>query len=211
MIKVIQNFKTVVLADGDFPQNPVPLSFLQNAKKIICCDGATENLVRAGFSPDFIVGDMDSIPKDLKTRFTSIITQISEQETNDLTKSVTFAVEKGLKEITVLGATGKREDHTLGNLSLLADYAEKADIQMLTEHGVFVAVDKSAVFESFPGQQVSIFSFDPRCLITTSNLAYPIKKRGLTSWWQGTLNESTSDTFTIEFSGGKLLVFRKYC
>jgi thiamine pyrophosphokinase len=200
----------VVLADGDFPGNEIPLRFLSEAEHIVCCDGATENLVNFGLRPDYIVGDLDSIPESLKIRFSSIINRISEQETNDLTKSVKFAVEKGWKNITIIGATGKREDHTLGNLSLICDYAEFADIQLFTDYGVFTPQLKSETYESFPGQQVSIFSFSPETIITTENLAYHINGRPLTSWWQGTLNESTGNEFSIKINAGKLLVFRKF-
>jgi thiamine pyrophosphokinase len=210
MIPLLQNFSTVVLADGDFPKNELPLGFLRNASQIICCDGATQNLLDFGLEPDYIVGDMDSISENLKKRFAQVLRRFSEQETNDQTKSVRFCVENGWKQITILGATGKREDHTLGNLSLITDYAEIANIQLLTDYGVFVPQLKSEIFESYPGQQVSIFSLDSETLVTTDDLVYPIKNRPLNSWWQGTLNEATANSFKVEIDKGKLLIFRKY-
>jgi thiamine pyrophosphokinase len=210
MIPFIQNFKTVVLADGSFPGHAIPLSFLQKADRIICCDGAVENLLKYGLEPDYIVGDLDSISEALKERFSSSLFQSSDQETNDLTKSVRFCSEHCWDEITILGASGKREDHTLGNLSLLADYAEKIKVQLLTDYGVFVPQLESASYESYPGQQVSIFSFSPATLLTAHRLVYPLKNRALTSWWQGTLNEAEADFFTIEMTQGKILIFRSY-
>jgi thiamine pyrophosphokinase len=210
MIPLIQNFKTVVLADGAFPSHRTPLSFLYQADRIICCDGATQNLLNTGLTPNYIVGDLDSISEILKDRFSSILFHNPEQETNDLTKAVQFCIKNGWQEITILGSTGKREDHTLGNLSLLTDYAEKARVQSLTDYGVFVPQLKSASYESYPGQQVSIFSLSPTLFLTTHHLVYPIKNQMLTSWWQGTLNEAASEHFTIEMKEGKALVFREY-
>ncbi|MDR0864630.1 MAG: thiamine diphosphokinase [Candidatus Symbiothrix sp.] len=210
MIPILQNFKTILLADGTFPEQEIPLSFLQKADRIICCDGATANLLKFGLEPHSIVGDLDSISDTLKERFSPILFRNPDQETNDLTKSVRFCIEHGWNEITILGATGKREDHTLGNLSLLTDYAEKVNVQLLTDYGVFVPQLKSAAYESYPGQQISIFSLTPATLFTTHNLVYPLKNKTLTSWWQGTLNEATSDHFTLEIDKGKALVFRKY-
>lgn len=210
MIPLIQAFKTVILANGDFPKHEIPLSFLRNAKQIVCCDGATQNLVDFGLTPDFIVGDLDSISETLKERFASILRRSAEQETNDLTKAIRFCLENGNNEITILGATGKREDHSLGNLSLLTDYKEKANVQLLTDYGVFVPLLETSVLESYPGQQISVFGITSETRITFHNLAYPITNRKLTAWWQGTLNEALSNRFTIEMDQGKLLVFREY-
>ncbi|MDR0412744.1 MAG: thiamine diphosphokinase [Dysgonamonadaceae bacterium] len=207
----IQNFKTVVLADGEFPFHPVPVSFLRQADRIICCDGAAHNLIHsAGLEPSYIVGDLDSVSDALKARYASVLLYSSDQETNDLTKAVQFCIENKWNRITIVGATGKREDHTLGNLSLLADYSESADVQLLTDYGVFLFQSGTAVYESFPGQQVSVFGLSPATLFTTHNLVYPVKNKALTAWWQGTLNESLSEHFTIEMTEGKALVFREY-
>ncbi len=52
---------TVLLANGDFPRHPVPLTILRRAGSLICCDGAAANLP-AGIEPDAVVGDGDSLP-----------------------------------------------------------------------------------------------------------------------------------------------------
>jgi len=210
MIPLIQNFRTVILANGAFPKHKIPLEFLFKAEQIVCCDGATQNLLIAGLKPDYIIGDMDSVSEEIKNRFASIILHLAEQETNDLTKAVNFCMENNLTEITILGATGKREDHTLGNLALLTDYAEKANVQILTDDGVFTPLLTTGALESYPGEQISIFSLNPETIFNFHNLLYPVKNRKLTSWWQGTLNEAKSDSFTINFDKGKVLVFREY-
>jgi len=210
MIPFIQNFNTIILANGNFPTHAIPLSFLYKAERIICCDGATQSLLNFGLKPDFIIGDLDSISEEIKKQFSSILLYSAEQETNDLTKSVQFCIENNFKEITILGATGKREDHTLGNFSLLLDYVEKSNVQMLTDYGIFTPLLKTSTFESYPGEQISIFSLDPETVFTFHNLLYPVKNRKLSSWWQGTLNEAKTDNFTISFDKGKVLVFREY-
>ena len=210
-IPIIQSFNTVVLADGAFPGHKLPLSFMEKAERIICCDGAVGGLFAYGLNPDFIVGDLDSISEESRLRFSSVLHQDKDQETNDLTKAIRFCLAHGWSKITILGATGKREDHSIGNLSLLTDYAEDVQIQLLSDFGSFVPqLTDSITYESFPGEQVSIFSFDPDALFSSKNLRYPLNNRTLTSWWQGTLNEAKSDSFSISKSQGKALVFREY-
>ena len=210
MIPIIQNFKTVVLAHGDFPTHKIPLSFLHNAERIICCDGATINLLKAGLKPDYIVGDLDSLPDKVKEDYQDILHYNPDQETNDLSKAISFCSENGWKEITILSATGKREDHSLGNISLLANYAATSHVQLLTDYGVFVPMLISTGFESVRGQQVSIFSLTPKTVFTTQHLRYPLNERTLQSWWEGTLNEALGNNFEIKINHGKAIIFREY-
>ncbi|SCD21256.1 thiamine pyrophosphokinase [Proteiniphilum saccharofermentans] len=199
---------TVIIANGRFPSHPVPLSCIREAEYIICCDGAANDFIARGGVPDAIVGDCDSISEENKIRFADILHPNPDQETNDLTKSVQFCVENGRQEIIIVGGTGKREDHTLGNISLLADYAELAEVIMVTNWGIFTPIHSITEFKSYKGEQVSIFSIDPKKL-TTHNLKYPVEGRILTNWWQGSLNESLGDSFSID-PEGRVIVFQAY-
>jgi len=202
--------KTVILANGTFPTHPVPLARLRDAELIVCCDGAAEKLVAQGFEPGIIIGDLDSVTPELKERYRNILVQDSDQETNDLTKAVNWCIAAGIRELAILGATGIREDHTLGNISLLADYSRGIDAIMLTDTGSFRAYDQSVTIASHPGQQVSLFSIDPSLKVTSAGLTYPLNGLVLHSWWRGTLNEADGDRFSLDFEGGQVLVFQQY-
>ncbi|NDV67290.1 thiamine diphosphokinase [Dysgonomonas sp. 25] len=203
-----QHSETVILANGDFPCHPIPLSILKGAQYIVCCDGATDSLVRAGIVPDAIVGDCDSLSDENKERFAHIIHRIREQDTNDLTKAVNYCIGIGRKKITILGATGKREDHTLGNISLLCQYMQHTDVEMITDYGSFIGTNTDGLYESYPKQQVSFFCLD-RCHITTHGLVYPVQNQIFDSWWQGTLNEAITDEFGID-TDGRIVVYRAF-
>ena len=196
----------VILANGDFPKHEVPLSILRNSNYLVCCDGAINKLKHTNIEPQAIVGDCDSLGVESKERYAKILFRNPDQETNDLTKAVNYCLEKGMSNLIILGATGQREDHTLGNISLLLEYMNEATVQMITDFGIFTPVDSDSRFESFAGQQVSIFTV-AEGEITTHNLKYPVHKRTFTNWWQGTLNEAESDEFSIE-TNAKLVLFR---
>lgn len=198
--------ETIILADGDFPSCPLALKWLGQCPYVVCCDGAANAYIRSGRIPDAIVGDGDSLLPEVKVRYASLIHSESEQDTNDLSKAFRFCLSQGRRNITIMGATGKREDHTIGNISLLADYMEQAEVKMVTDYGVFIPVKEDSVFCSYPGQQVSIFNMGSTEL-SAEGLAYPLS--AFTNWWQGTLNEALSDCFTIH-TNGKILVFRTF-
>jgi len=203
-----QKSDTVILANGAFPSHAIPLSILNNANYIVCCDGAINNLSNTNIIPNAIVGDCDSLSEENNKRFAHIVHRTKDQETNDLTKAVHFCLKQGRNKITILGATGKREDHTIGNISLLCEYMKEAEVEMISDYGVFVAIDKPSAFESMQGQQVSLFSLD-KSKITTCNLVYAVKDHVFTNWWQGTLNESESKEFIIE-TNGRMIIYRLF-
>lgn len=202
--------EVVILCDGSFPKHPVTLSYLNNAEQIICCDGAADKLIEFGLTPSFIVGDMDSVSEKTKTELADKIIASKDQETNDQTKAVEFALQQGIKKVVILGATGKREDHTIGNISLLLDYAEKIEVISVSNSGIFQPALKAKTFESFKGQQVSIFSLGIPSSVSSKNLKYPLNNTILSSWWMGTLNECMDNSFSLEFDKGKFIVFQKF-
>ena len=218
-----------IIANGEFPHTHYPLSFLEETGQVVCCDGAFDKYLRWRRSlpvpPSHritLVGDGDSLLPDITAEAESLgihpqWVQITEQETNDLTKAVTHIIRQTRQEgipdgdlrITLLGATGLREDHTLGNISLLGHYAEAyPDIafRMISDHGIFHPMRGLMRFDSFPGQQVSLFSLTPDSPVTVEGLRYPIDGRPLRQWWEGTLNEALGDSFSVK--GGLLIVYQ---
>ena len=194
-------YDCVVVANGSFPQTAGPLELLNSAPAIIACDGAVQNLHERGLEPTAIVGDLDSIPQEMLRLYADRIHTVEDQEINDLTKAVRFAHAAGYRKLLILGATGLREDHTLGNISLLMDYAPLFEqVEMLSDYGHFVPVQQTMPLACTPGQQISIFSMYPCGEITTEGLRWPITRRRLTAWWQGSLNEALGNEFTLTLS-----------
>ena len=193
---------TVILANGSFPRRKCLLETLRAAARIVCCDGAASALLRAGMEPDLVVGDLDSLDPVLKKRFGRRLVHESEQETNDLSKAFRACMARSWRSIVILGAGGRREDHLLGNVSLLPMFAAAgADVRMETDYGTFLPVLKSASFRRPAGTKVSIFSFHPEMPITASGLKYPLDKLRLPFWWCGTLNETNAPEFSLAFDG----------
>lgn len=203
----MKEIDAVILANGDYPSAPLPLQVLEKAPYVVCCDGGANEYLAKGYLPDVIIGDGDSLTEENRMQYASLIHHNPDQETNDQTKAVQFLVAQGKKRIAIVGATGKREDHTLGNISLLMEYMRMGvEVRMYTDHGVFVPCKDISVWECRVGQQVSIFNFTA-CGFQSKGLAYPIYD--FTSWWQGTLNRCTDTSFTIE-AKGEYLVFLNY-
>lgn len=201
---------TVILCNGETPSHDIALKALREADHIVCCDGAIDHLAQYGtLKADIhLVGDGDSYHGGLdEIQFHPD----PDQETNDLTKAVKYCLLNGWKTLSILGATGLREDHTLGNISLLGQYAQMGvEATMITNYGTFTTLTHSTSLKSFDRQQVSIFSLTPDTPISVSGLRFPIENRPLRQWWEGTLNEAETDTFKVNFTQGTILIFQTH-
>lgn len=202
-------FDAVIVCDGDFPTNAIARTIMTNAKYLCCCDGAAVSCLERGIVPDAIVGDGDSLPEEWKKKYADRLHIFTEQDYNDQTKATRFCQARGMQRIAYLGSTGKREDHTLGNISLLLFYKRKfdLDVTMITDFGYFTPACGKQTFATFARQQVSIFNLCGCQRLVSRGLkwdAYPFSEL-----WQGTLNEALGDEVTID-ADGAYLVFRTF-
>ena len=206
----------VIICDGRFPKSDYPRYLISNADFVICCDGALQKFVRNSTAifgekrlPDVVVGDMDSLPASLRKKHSDIIVQIDEQEHNDQTKAFRWALENvsGISQIYILGATGEREDHTIGNISLLMEYARTYDLdamgitlEMVSDHSTIFAITDTYEMECGEGRKVSIFSPDNSLRIKSEGLEWPTDEVVFDNWWKATLNRASQDKVKLEFS-----------
>lgn len=201
------NKQALIIANGEYPAAEQALAQLRVSDYVVCCDGGADAYIERGGVPDAIVGDGDSLSVKNRERYASRIYYSPDQETNDQTKAVKYLMERGYTHIAIIGATGKREDHTLGNIALLVEYMRAgANVRMYTDYGVFIPCCGTRSFASHKGQAVSIFNISAKGL-HSKGLQYPIYD--FTSLWQGTLNRAEGAEFTIE-AEGEYIVFQAY-
>ena len=195
-----KDFDAVIVASGDFPTHPVALALIREARMLVACDSAGESLLLRGIVPTVIVGDCDSMSADFRQKYRDIIYKVDEQDYNDLTKATRFCIERGCRRIAYVGCTGKREDHTLGNISLMNFYHTELGIYpvMVTDYGWFVPARGTTTFGSFARQQVSIFNISCTRLEGEGLRWQPYAYKQM---WQGTLNEAIGNEFTLQGDG----------
>ncbi len=204
----------VIICDGAFPKTEYPRYIIRSADFIICCDGALRKFIRASKSvfgeerlPDLVIGDMDTLPASLQKKYADIIIKEEEQEHNDQTKAVRWVINnlKDVESIHILGATGGRADHTIGNVSLLMEYTRMFDLgdivlEMVSDEGTFFPINDTTEFECGIGRGVSIFSPDNGLRIKSAGLEYPTDDVVFDNWWKATLNKASQDTVRLELS-----------
>ena len=201
---------SVLLANGQYPEHKHPLRILKEAKHIVCLDGAVNKLTENHLNPNIIIGDMDSISSKLREKYSDIIIEKKSQDENDLRKALKWLDQRRYSHITILGATGLRDDHSIANIFSIIDQNFKFEVKIVTDYGIFQIVKNKAKINSFRGQPVSLFATKKNIKITTSRLKYNLKSSSLSNLYYGTLNESLSDSFTVACNGGNVLVYTAY-
>lgn len=206
----------VIVGNGQFPKKEYPLYLLESADYVVCCDGALDTYLRH-FSgrnlrrPDVVVGDMDSLSKKTAERFRDIAVKIDEQETNDQSKAFHYILEHfpDVDTVHILGATGKREDHTIGNLSLLMEYAREmrrqdcgrtVSVDIVSDWSTAFAITDSCTLDVGEGRSVSIICPDNSLNIKSEGLVWPTDNVVFDNLWQTTLNRASADRISLTFS-----------
>ena len=204
----------VILCNGDFPKKAYPLYLLEHADAVVCCDGAAVKYLRytkRRFGeerlPEAVIGDMDSLSKALQERLAPIVVHIEEQDYNDQTKAMRYVLahHPDVTDIHILGATGKREDHTIGNLGLLMEYPRLLDlgdihVEAVSDYSTAFAITDSCELHVGKGRRVSLFSPDNSLTIKSEGLQWPTDGVIFDNWWPATLNRATDDIVKLTFS-----------
>ena len=199
----------VILCNGAFPTEPYPLYLLDSAEGVVCCDGALVKFLEHAPErmPLAVVGDLDSLPEEMRSCYSHILFPVAEQDDNDQTKALRWVLQNHpeVSEIVFLGATGLREDHTIGNLGLLMDYPRQFDLggrrlSMVSDFGTAFPVTDSCDLHLGEGRRLSLFSADNTLKITSEGLEWPTDQVVFDAWWKATLNRTVAPIVTLHFS-----------
>ena len=198
----------IILSNGQYPSHPAALNMLHTAGTIICTDGSANKILENGLAPNVIIGDMDSSTID-QNAFKGLYVKISDQDNTDLDKALEWCKLNSLSPLTVLGASQLREDHTIGNLILLANYSDELDINFVTDYFTITCHHGKRSFTSFKQQLVSILPVEDIQSITTEGLEFPLTDEPFPLSSRGISNRATGHQFIIT-SSRKIWVFRSH-
>ena len=106
---------------------------------------------------------------------------------------MTYCAKQGWRNPIIVGATGKREDHALGNVFRALDYG----CEIVSDHGRFIPVCGKATFKVTKGAAVSIFAPDAKTRMTSKGLEWPLGDVKFRNLYCATLNRATASRVTL--------------
>lgn len=179
---------------------------------VLAADGGAAAALRFGFPPDFVLGDLDSVSGEIRSRLPAAqFVHRPSQELNDLEKALQFCAEKKFTRLTLLGVSGKRLDHTLSNFSVLCRYDQKFELEIYTPYSQVFIVRERFIWNGPRGQLISLAPMGAASGVATEGLAFPLKNEDLVfGRREGLSNYITASPVKISLKSGTLLVFVNY-
>lgn len=176
---------------------------------IICADGGYAHVKKLGIKPDIIIGDFDSYDKNSIGDESIIISAKEEKDETDTELALTYALQRGIKEVLMFGCLYGRLDHTFANIWLLIKYKRLGmNIIMIGYDDVVMTAVNPLVIQKTENSYISLYSISEIVRgLTLKGLKYPLSgydlKRGDVI---GTSNEFIDDSAQISFDEGELLI-----
>ncbi|WP_455542334.1 thiamine diphosphokinase [Intestinibacter sp.] len=188
----------------------------ENYNYIIGADGGCNHLYRMEIVPDYVIGDLDSIDKDLIEYYESKNVIFKKFPTHkDQTDSeicVHLAKTLNATEIDFIGALGGRIDHALSNIGFMYSVYEMGiKPRILTsEEEVFIVHNDTKKVKGNKGDTISILAIKGDVSgVTLKNLEYPLDNAKVTYLSPlGISNVMLEDECEISVKEGYLLVIR---
>lgn len=188
----------------------------QEPTMLIAADSGMEFLYRNGIKPDVIVGDFDSVSSEALAYFRQqpgicFHELVPEKDDTDTESAIRLAISMGAKEITLLGGTGSRMDHVLGNIELLGIGMNAGiPITMMDANNRIRMIRQGITLrrdEQF-GKYVSLFPYTEQVEhLYLRGFKYPLSDYCLRGFCSiGVSNEIQAEEAEIAFDGGILLV-----
>lgn len=119
----------LILLNGELIDPRAARAAARLADWTICADGGARHAAALRLTPDFVVGDMDSLPRTLARSGVKFIGD-PDQSRSDLDKALDLARRLGARRVYVAAARGGGIDHELVNFAVL-EKAERMDVLVI--------------------------------------------------------------------------------
>lgn len=205
--------KALIISGGKEPSKELILESIKDIDIIIGADKGCEIIYKYDIKADYILGDFDSINKDLLCKIEKMgaekITFNSEKDFTDTEIAFNLAIEKGCTDIILIGVTGTRYDHSLANIGLLRRALEKnISAIIMDDNNKMFLTDKDTILKGDRGDIISFYAYcDEVKEFNIENAKYNLKNYNL-KLGDGitTSNEFLDEDIKISFNNGLVLV-----
>ncbi len=204
----------LLISAGKLPSEALIKKEMMKADCVVAADGGLKYLLDLNLCPDYAIGDFDSIESkylDMALAKNIKIERFNpEKDFTDTELGLNFLKEKSCDKITMLGATGSRLDHVLGNLScLIRLYEEKIDSRILDDNNEIRYFERGLIrFKKSNKKYLSVLPVD-EVVFSTWKMAYEVSglriKKDET---RGVSNQILGEEAYIKIEKGSAFIIR---
>jgi len=205
--------KAVLIANGNyFDKNNLNKIISLGYNTIACADGGANLCLKYNITPDFIIGDLDSISLESIEHFKekSKIIKYKRQNDTDVEKVLKYLIKNNYKDIVIFSATGDRLDHSIGILSILLKFAPTCQLSLVHGNNILYVLSGEVIVKAKIGETISLFAFNEKTTITTTGLKYPLKNETLIFGQRESIsNVAEKSEILLNISGGYIFLTRE--
>ena len=211
-------YQRILIVSGGSIEDAFAETWMKQYKPdyVIVADSGMEFMRRIGKVPKMVIGNFDSVSIEALSFFKEkegiVWKQLNPvKDDTDTEFAIRQAIRLGTEEITILGGTGSRLDHVLGNVSLLGiGLSEQVQMQIVDEHNRIRMIDKAIRIkkeEQF-GDFVSLIPYSGTVThMYLKGFKYPLADYSMEQFNSiGISNEIVEEEAEILFEEGILLV-----
>lgn len=205
--------RIVIFSNGDFAHPDQDRIRIDPGDKLISADGGLYHCLALDLTPDVLVGDMDSLERDMVAEMRSRGVELQEhparKDHTDLELALELAVSYAPDEILILGGLGGRWDQTLANILLLTQERFVGTRILLVDGPQRIQTASAGETIEIKGQPGAIVSLIPLLGdargITTQGLEYGLTGGTLEHGSsRGVSNVLTHEQATVQLDEGML-------
>ena len=207
---LMQGANILIAANGTWPSKVIWKPLVDNSNIIVACDGAIVQLLQNDIVPDYVVGDLDSIPiemieSQIEPLDITVIPMLN-QNSSDLAKALEYCKKHSAKRIDVIGIEGGRVDHQIGAYFSLCEHNSNAILHLEQWSARLVPSEGFIIGSIEKSKNVSLFAIGTVNGVTLSGVKWPLENERLSPGTNGLHNESNGEEIQISHQGGHLLL-----
>lgn len=180
------------------------------ADLVICADRGIIHAQKLGIIPDIITGDFDSYTGEIPS-CCEVFRCVPEKDDTDTMLAVKLALERGVTDIRLYGATGGRFDHTFANIqTLIYAYENNCKMSIYDEDNIItlqgVGTEK---YEKYKNWYFSVFSLTEKLYVKKmTGVKYPVEDYIFTQSFPIGVSNEITDMAVITIEKGLALIVR---
>ncbi|MBI4061305.1 MAG: thiamine diphosphokinase [Elusimicrobia bacterium] len=191
----------LILLNGDVCGRKAVRAAARRADAVICADGGARHAVALRLTPDFIVGDMDSVPKTPPKAWKKTVYWCDfDPERSDLDKALDFARSLGARKVTIAGARGGRLDHELVNFAALEENGGGLELAVIDGGGALLLGPGRRRLALKKGARFSLLAA-PRARLSLSGALFNLKNKILRRSSRGLGNRAEGSVVATVHAG----------
>lgn len=173
-----------IIVIGGHPPDRRVLDVLPLGLDVICADSGLDHALRLGLVPTTVIGDMDSVSDAnlaaARSAGCSIVEFPPHKDSTDTELALRYAIESGVRRLTLVWGGGDRIDHVLGVISALGHprlaELESLDAWLASDHIQILHSSREIVADHLPETTVSLLPIGSgETVVTTRGLRWNLQ------------------------------------